>query len=216
MMFNYNKPRVITTYYYTLEEAIKAVNAWNDYKDNYNLAVAGDGVFNKVIINTFDITDDSVLADSVLVDPIVNTLWTSYLVPKWRDWAIIVSPGEELSQSYLKAAFANWLNRFTSICQNGYPKYKKLINLYEQEEANLMKSINSSSTSKYNDTPQAADSGFEGDNYVSNIATTSTSTDGTTPMARLAEIRTEWTNLYEEWANQFEGLFIRSATIYEG
>lgn len=83
-------------------------------------------------------------------------------------------------------------------------KYETLLQLYRNHEQSLMKRVES--TTQFNDTPQSTTSGLDGDNYATTY--TKNATDGATVMARLSEVRALWTNLYEEWVEEFAKKFV--------
>lgn len=83
-------------------------------------------------------------------------------------------------------------------------KYETLLQLYRNHEQSLMKRVES--TTQFNDTPQSTTSGLDGDNYATTY--TKNATDGATVMARLSEVRALWTNLYEEWVEEFRKKFV--------
>ena len=63
--------------------------------------------------------------------------------------------------------------------------------------------------SKYNDTPQNAGN-MDSDPYTTNTTRTKSTTesDSNTLMARLNEIQNSYRNLYMDWVNEFDGLFV--------
>ena len=122
------------------------------------------------------------------------------------DWANVEDQDIQLSdETRLRTGgkFYVWINQT-------YPKYKKLIDLYESQENNLLKQLESSSKTLFNDTPQAGGD-FTTDPYITNATQIKTSTDTATPIARLKEVQDNITNYYKEWANEFEKFIIYSA-----
>lgn len=121
--------------------------------------------------------------------------------------------------SYKYAITYPFLVKLTNIYEQTKDRYVKLIKLYKAEENNLMNSIvsTSSGVGRFNDTPQDITNGDEfGDNtHVSNItkSTAENTTEGDTKIARLSEIRRLLPNLYREWTNEFEELFIESENV---
>lgn len=80
---------------------------------------------------------------------------------------------------------------------NTKDKYEKLITLYTSQENKLLEQVSSQTQTLVNDTPQNGGDVIA-DDYVSNVATTTASTDAATPIARLSEIKDNLNNLYEE------------------
>lgn len=185
-----------TKYYYTLEDVIVALDfstLYTGFNNSFNFRDLCQGTFEG---GTPDFADDINC----------NKLWDNYIYPHFRKSVIIISD-EELAGEPLKREFADWLFSYCSILQDSLPKYETLITNYEDQEYNLMQDIKTKSTNKFNDTPQNEDDNFAGDNYVSNISTSESATNGSTPAVRLAEIREVWTNLFYEWRDLFKPLF---------
>lgn len=84
--------------------------------------------------------------------------------------------------------------------------YIPLIKMYQAQANSLMKQVESSSLSKYNDTPQDGGN-FSDDNHTTNSTRTVNSTDAGTPIQRLEEIRQLINTIYLDWAKEF-GRFI--------
>lgn len=104
-------------------------------------------------------------------------------------------------------------DKFLNVLQNTYDKYVMLLDFYANNKANLMNQISSSntSTSRFNDTPQNAetDDEFEADDHVTNInkVTATSTTDGDTVMARLKEIEDKYNTQLLRWSNEFKICF---------
>ena len=151
-------------------------------------------------------------------DPKVFRLLNDYIWPEFYeevvevetievpDWANVEDQDIQLSdETRLKTSgkFYVWLNQT-------YHKYSKLIDLYESQKDDLLKQLESSSKTLFNDTPQAGGD-FTTDPYVTNATQVSTSTDTATPIARLKEVQDNIDNYYKEWADEFEKFIIYSA-----
>ena len=151
-------------------------------------------------------------------DPKLSTLLNDYIWPEFYeeavevetievpDWANVEDQDIQLSdETRLRTGgkFYVWINQT-------YPKYSKLINLYESQENDLLKQLESSSKTLFNDTPQAGGD-FTTDPYITNATQVKTSTDTATPIARLKEVQDNITNYYKEWADEFEKFIIYSA-----
>lgn len=151
-------------------------------------------------------------------DPKLSKLLNEYIWPEFYDevievetvevpdWANVEDQDIKLSnETKLKTSgkFYAWINQT-------YPKYSELIDLYESQKDNLLKQLESSSKTLFNDTPQAGGD-FTTDPYITNATQVKTSTDTATPMARLKEVQDNITNYYKEWADEFEKFIIYSA-----
>ena len=151
-------------------------------------------------------------------DPKVFKLLNDYIWPEFYeevvavetvevpDWANVEDQDIQLSdETRLKTSgkFYVWLNQT-------YHKYSELINLYESQKDDLLKQLQSSSKTLFNDTPQAGGD-FTADPYITNATQVETSTDTATPIARLKEIQDNLVNFYKKWADEFEKFIIYSA-----
>ena len=149
-------------------------------------------------------------------DPKLSKLLADYIWPEFYeeavevetvvmpDWADIDDiPLSNETRLRTGAKFYVWINQT-------YPKYKKLIDLYESQENDLLKQLESSSKTLFNDTPQTGGD-FTTDPYVTNATQVKTSTDTATPMARLKEVQDNIVNYYKKWADEFEKFIIYSA-----
>ena len=123
------------------------------------------------------------------------------VVPDWADVEDIKLSNETRLRTSGK--FYVWINQT-------YPKYNKLIDLYESQQDDLLKQLESSSKTLFNDTPQAGGD-FTTDPYVTNATQVETSTDTATPIARLKEVQDNIVNYYKKWADEFEKFIIYSA-----
>lgn len=103
-----------------------------------------------------------------------------------------------------------------------YPKYAKILDLYEAKKTHLMDKLTSvveaeagtSGTSKYDDTPQTAN-GTYNDSYSTDVTKSSSSTesestttwDDANVMKRLDEIQKLYDNIMKRWTDNFEQFF---------
>lgn len=114
---------------------------------------------------------------------------------------------EELKANYLSEV-KRFLKKVSYWLDTTEFRYSKLIELYTNQESNLLNRIESVSTTQYNDTPQTTTIGLEEDKYASNVSKSTTSVDNGSVMARLTEIRNYYYSLYAEWAESFRERFV--------
>ena len=150
-------------------------------------------------------------------NPILSILLNEYIWPEFYeevvevetievpDWADIDGDIQLSDETRLRTSgkFYVWINQTHS-------KYSELINLYESQKDDLLKQLESSSKTLFNDTPQAGGD-FTTDPYITNATQVITSTDTATPMARLKEVQDNIVNYYKKWADEFEKFIIYSA-----
>jgi hypothetical protein len=95
-----------------------------------------------------------------------------------------------------------------------YPKYKKLIDLYDQEKDSLLASLKTTTSgrTRYNDMPQSAIAAgdLDGDDHLTTLTKDDNESEvqPSTAMARLAEIEQAYKNLYNDWADDFIRTFV--------
>ena len=125
----------------------------------------------------------------------------------------IIKSDEELNDYQLIAKFKNWIYKFTSMLSRTSLYYSPLLSIYDSHINNLMNDLSTSSTStvKFNDTPQAVNSGgsLETDEFITNVTNSETqsTTPVDTPIQRIKEIQENFRNLINDWTNEFTMLF---------
>lgn len=156
----------------------------------------------------------------------IERLWQTMIV-RYLDEFIIISD-EELTSAQVQSYFYKWMNKkFFMQLEFTYSKYTTLLKYYADKAANLMDGIKrtsssstsgeSSSVDKFNDTPQNEGEYIDND-HVSTLTQneTSQSAQGSdqilderdTTMARIDELQTKYRNLFAEWVESFDKLFI--------
>ena len=202
--------------YYTLNEVLKITQNFDqefiDINAPYFLKVVeGTGLsgFNATQYPLLNNTEET------------NEIWYR-VVNRFGDEFIFYLTNEELKNKnvYINEHLKDFLIRFFSIYRNTNKKYEYLIKIYNDEMNNLLNTIKSTSrnVSRFNDTPQNEYSNtqnFEDDLHVSNISKgeSISEDDGMTKMARIKEIQDSLQNLFNEWVNEFDGLFIEKENV---
>lgn len=196
-----NNPETIRTYY-TLEDVVAialdlhrsepfpTLGSWQDVIEGICIKA---GVSNPTNVNALN-------------DVYLNNLLIQYIYPRFYQEAILYIDSEDetdvLTDAELAENFLPWIGRIYTWLMNTKDKYEKLITLYTSQENKLLEQVSSQTQTLVNDTPQNGGDVIA-DDYVSNVATTTASTDAATPIARLSEIKDNLNNLYEEWARGF-------------
>ena len=196
-----NNPETIRTYY-TLEDVVAialdlhrsepfpTLGSWQDVIEGICIKA---GVSNPTNVNALN-------------DVYLNNLLIQYIYPRFYQEAILYIDSEDetdvLTDAELAENFLPWIGRIYTWLMNTKDQYEKLITLYTSQENKLLEQVSSQTQTLVNDTPQNGGDVIA-DDYVSNVATTTASTDAATPIARLSEIKDNLNNLYEEWARGF-------------
>lgn len=118
----------------------------------------------------------------------------------------------EAEKNALKAKF---IRKLITVYDFTKDKYIYLLNLYEEQKANLMNQLSTTVTVKsnhrVNDTPQ--NGGLWTDDkhsssYEEGGSTTTTGLDPKTVMERIAEIQENYKSVIKKWCKEFDPLFI--------
>lgn len=143
------------------------------------------------------------------IDGLGAKLWAK-IWNKNREHIAIILP--EKTKDFSTSSKPFWRD-FYAIFNETHVYYEKVISIFEQKQNDLLNQIESSAENevRFNDTPQNAGD-FSNDDHLTNISKTKTTSkvDGATVMERLDEIRRRFTDLYNDWANRFDRLFISS------
>ena len=141
------------------------------------------------------------------------------LMAQYRRWYLAsCTPTmyEEKGTEYLHIVFRNALEDLLNKCERAYEEYVPILKLYEQQEANLLAQIKTSSTadSRFNDTPQNGGS-WDDDNHTTNLTQMSSesATDGDTPIRRLEEVRRLWRSVMSEMVDYLAEMLIPEDNI---
>ena len=227
-----NKP--VVSCYYTLIELFRA------YIDNEtNLVINLDHSiqnFDSFLVNymelatlpnlyTFDAEAGTYSANSHVTEMLQvifrrygNQIFTKIKVP-YTPWDMQIP---EVGSGQVEDEFYKDFYMLLQYLDSTYPKYAKLLDLYETNKNKLMDRLQSivdaeadtNGTSKYDDTPQTA-SGTYDDSYSTDVTKSSshsesgqtTTWDDANIMKRLDEIQKSYDNIMKTWSDNFEQFF---------
>lgn len=130
------------------------------------------------------------------------TLW-EYCYIRYSDNIVAIKD----ENTYTSQDFKELFKAFVNVYLRTKSRYESIIDNYENIKADLLKKLNTTSKTKFNDTPQAVGS-FENDVFNSNVTLYSTEVDVATPIARLKEVENNLANYFALWADEFSGIFI--------
>ena len=131
-----------------------------------------------------------------------------YIWPRFYQEAIIYVDSDE-SEDFLEKFCRTKVGQIMAWWQSSTEKYSLLIQNLENNKAKLLDDVKSSSTSRFNDTPQNSGD-FSDDNHTSTVTKTENSSNVGTMMARLNEIEDNIKQLYIDWSNEFRKFIIWS------
>ena len=192
--------------YYTLDDIRKYINIYKNYNGPFSMLTASSGFIsfmNKCLLYSNYSEIEGTVEDAQGYECFVNYIW-----PRFYQEAIIYvdsDEDEDLVQKFCRTKvgqiFAWW--------KSSMEKYTMLIQNLEANKKKLLDDVKSSSTSRFNDTPQNSGD-FSDDAHTSTITKTENSSNVGTMMARLNEIEDNIKQLYMDWSNEFRKFIIWS------
>lgn len=137
----------------------------------------------------------------------LSNCWNKYIWPKFYNRTICftdeqLTDDEEANNKIMFTAFADSLGPILAWMASSSEKYSLLIANQEANKDKLLGQIKSSSTQRFNDTPQNQGS-FDDDKHNTSVTKSEAMTDGGTLLSRLNEIEDNLKRLYEDWSNEF-------------
>lgn len=140
-------------------------------------------------------------------------VWQILMARHWKDYIAKVGYFfPETLEDDFEADFTSgeedWLTFFIQKYYETSERYLTLLGFYSTYKDNLMGQISSTNKVKFNDTPQNGGD-FDNDGHLTNITTTEMSSDMLPLINRLDEIQKLYRNTIKEWADEFEGLFMK-------
>ena len=131
-----------------------------------------------------------------------------YIWPRFYQEAIIYVDSDE-SEDFVKKFARTKVGQIYAWWQSSTEKYSLLIRNLTANKAKLLDDVKSSSTSRFNDTPQNSGD-FSDDQHTSTVTKTENSSNVGTMMQRLNEIEDNIKQLYMDWSNEFRKFIIWS------
>lgn len=140
-----------------------------------------------------------------------RTLFTDYIWPQfWNSVIFYLDDAEDLTNPEIVIEWNKKLGLIYRWINESKEVYEVLISNLEANKNKLLNAIKTSTSTKFNDTPQEPGV-FTEDEYTSSITATESATDAGTLMSRLKEIEDDLRSLYGKWANEFSRFIIYSA-----
>lgn len=185
-------------YEYTLKEAV-------DVLSNRNVEMYDTTTFKDIFMTSFA---NAPLWTNSEAKPYIERLWQIVLARHFNDYVGFTDI--PINQTIAKHLLAKIINHLVLT----YDKYSTLFKAYDDKKSDLLGAIKSQSkhSLRHNNTPQIPENSdeYEGDGYVSDLTNDigETSSDGDTPINRLKELETNYTNLLLKWASEFDNMLI--------
>ena len=197
-MYNYYRT------YYTLDDIRKAVNISASAEGPYASSGTLGGFLNLCLDKAgFTRNEQAPTESSQAI-----TCFKSYIWPRFYQEAIIYIDSDE-NEDFLEKFCRTKVGQIFAWWTASSEKYSLLIQNLEANKAKLLDDVKSSSTSRFNDTPQNSGD-FSDDQHTSTMTKTENSSNVGTMMARLNEIEDNIKQLYIDWSNEFRKFIIWS------
>lgn len=188
---------MITRFYYTL----------NELQD-----VEAQGGFNRLFLNWIGSFTDTTETIDCYAD-IENNFgddFIAFLDVEHPSWEYVEKPtvAEIMASDEYRKQIIKFIKKMYAWVGDSQFRYEKLIKLYNAEADNLMNKVETISSTQFNDTPQTTVNGLDEDEYATTYTKNKSSTDISTVMARLQEIRNYWRSIYDEWVEEFASRYV--------
>lgn len=166
--------------------------------------------------NVFKMSDDDTPVLTLKNDSI-GAIVNEVIANHYQDFVFALEyKGNTPDTDVLEEMCKDTIYRFLNKVDTSAPRYVALLKLYKDNENNLLARVKSVTTgvSRFNDTPQGSGE-FDDDDHTTNISENSgeVATDVTTIMARIKEIQESYRNLLQDWAKEFEGMFLYRVNV---
>ena len=192
--------------YYTLDDIRKEVKLFPNEEGPYSIADMYFSVFLNACLQKagFKNKDTSDIGEAT------ETLkcFKDYIWPRFYQEAIIYVDSDD-TEDFVEKFARTKVGQIFAWWQSSSDKYKLLIQNLNNNKLKLLDDVKSSSTSRFNDTPQNSGD-FSDDQHTSTVTKTENSSNVGTMMARLNEIEDNIKQLYMDWSDEFRKFIIWS------
>ena len=192
--------------YYTLDDIRKYINIYKNYNGPFSMLTASSGFIsfmNKCLLYSNYSEIEGTIEDAQGYECFVNYIW-----PRFYQEAIIYTDSDD-KEDFIQKFSRTKVGQIFAWWKSSMEKYTMLIQNLENNKNKLLDDVKSSSTSRFNDTPQNSGD-FSDDAHTSTVTKTENSSNVGTMMARLNEIEDNIKQLYIDWSNEFRKFIIWS------
>lgn len=194
------------TRYFTLEDVKNCIGTLNKYSGAFAMEAANEKMsafMLKVIQNS------TWSVPTITTSSYMDTCWQQYIYPKFFNLNICMTDDDTIGDDDADKVFSNKVGAIVAWMRASDEKFSLLIKNQVENKNKLLSQIKSSSTNRFNDTPQNSGT-FEDSTHNTTVTTIENSTDGSTLLSRLNEIEDNLKRLYENWSNEFRKFIIWS------
>ena len=176
--------------YYTLEDIRKEIDMLPQFKGPYTLNSKSFSEFLNACLQKAGFAPHS----EILEGTEASKCFHDYIWPRFYQEFVIYTDSDE-SESFVEKFARTKVGQIIAWWISSSEKYVMLIQNLEANKSKLLDDVKSSSTSRFNDTPQNSGD-FSDDQHTSNITKTESSSNVGTMMQRLNEIEDNIKQLY--------------------
>ena len=199
-MYNYVRT------YYTMEDIRKEIGLNEIYKGPMSMLASSTG-FIEFMNKCLSYNGYSTIVGTTEAAE-AYTCFANYIWPRFYQEAVIYVDSDE-DEDFVKKFARTKVGQILAFWQSSMDKYVMLIQNLEANKNKLLDDVKSSSTSRFNDTPQNSGD-FSDDAHTSTVTKTENSSNVGTMMTRLNEIEDNIKQLYIDWSNEFRKFIIWS------
>ena len=194
------------TRYFTLEDVKNCLETLNQYSGPFAMEAAKEkmSAFMSKVIQSRGWSEPTIPSSTYM-----DICWQQYIYPKFFNLNICMTDDDTIADNNAEKVFCDKVGAIIAWMRSSDDKFTLLIKNQVANRDKLLNQIKSSSTNRFNDTPQ--NSGAFGDEtHNTTVTTIENSTDGSTLLSRLNEIEDNLKRLYENWSNEFRKFIIWS------
>ena len=192
--------------YYTLDDIRKEVGLYLNSAGPYTMYASYSNLttFMNTCLEKAGLTTLPVITEITESE----NCFREYIWPRFYQEAIIYVDSDE-SEDFVEKFCRTKAGQIMSWWTSSTEKYSMLIQNLTNNKQKLLDDVKSTSTSRFNDTPQNSGD-FSDDQHTSTVTKTENSSNVGTMMARLNEIEDNIKQLYIDWSNEFRKFIIWS------
>ena len=221
----FNRCSIFTTkYFFTFEDLVNLTTLLKN-KPPYTIrwlktefqALSIDQVIPSVIYSNYDYNYNPLTNYTIrnYISDLFQKLYGRY----WKEYIFSLDTDSVAGSEYNDAK-KEFFTKLGTIITNTYDRYAKLLDTYTSELSKLLDGVKTTTQGigSFNDTPQniqTSQDDYSGDSHISNISKSSAvaTSDLDTKMGRIDEIQRKLRNIWKDWLEEFESLFLERGNV---
>ena len=221
----FNRCSIFTTkYFFTFEDVIRITGQASVDKLPYQITW-GAGLNEPLVVCGFTTIIPAVIyknwPSALIYDvkPHLSELFQKLYARYWKEYVFSLYTEDKTSNEYTEAKNELY-TKIGTIIMSTYDRYNKLLDTYTSELSKLLDGVKTTTQGigSFNDTPQniqTSQDDYSGDSHISNISKSSAvaTSDLDTKMGRIDEIQRKLRNIWKDWLEEFESLFLERGNV---